>query len=306
MPAIPIVAAVAGGVIAKKASDKAANTAAASAKYAIDNSKVDIASLQKQAQQAAIENAANSAALEDKYNPGASALRKQSLAGLTQSLQPNLQVDTIANKIAAQAGAMPTGISYDSPLLREAIAKATADLQLGGQLPQDVRNLVMRQALAKSGTVSGGLNLGRDIGVRDLGLTSLDLENRRLQNAAALGQQEAGLGQGNAALSLQAQLAGQNNLFNSGSFLQSLANGDFSKQLAAAQLGQNIAQPVSGLDPGSIANLAVGNQNAQNNAMQNASAQQIAAANQKSAFGGQILGAGLGMLNNYFKPVGTN
>lgn len=318
MPVVPVLAAIGGGsavaggvglattaagLISSNQQKKAAQGAAAAAANQAP-ATVDIAELQKQAQSIAQENAANSAALEARYNPGAAQLRQQSLSGLTQSLQPNLQVNAIANQIAAQAGAMPTGISYDSPLLREAIAKATADLQLGGQLPQDVRNLVMRQALAKSGSVSGGLNLGRDIGVRDLGLTSLQLEQQRLAQAAALGQQEAALGQGNANLSLQAQLAGQNNLFNSGSFLQSVANGDFSKQLAAAQLGQNIAQPMSGLDPGSITNLAVGNSNAIANQTQQANAAKVAAANQNAQYNSNLLGAGLGLVGNIIKAPG--
>lgn len=303
MPAIPLIAvaaSTAGSLVAANQQKKAAQGAAAAAANQAAPT-VDIATLQKQAQDIAQQNAANSAALEAKYNPGAAALRQSSLAGLTDALQPNLQVDSIANQIAQQAGSMPTGIGYDSPLLRDAIAKARGDLALGGQLPQDVRNLVMRGALAKSGSVTGGLNLGRDLGVRDLGLTSLDLENRRLQNAAALGQQEAGLGQGNAALSLQAQLAGTNNLFNSGNFLQQIANGDFAKQLSAAQLGQNIAQPMSGLDPGSVANLAVGNSNATAAQQQQANALKVAAANQNAGYNGQLIGTGLGLVSNFFK-----
>lgn len=294
-----------GAIDAKKASTEANNIARQQAENS--GKGVDIASLQKQAQDIAKQNAANSAALEAQYNPGVAQLRKQSIAGVTDSLNPNLNVDAIANQIAAQAGQMPTGISYDSPLLREAIAKARSDLALGAGLPQDVRNLVMRGALAKSGSVSGGLNLGRDLGVRDLGLTSLDLENRRLQNAAALGGQEAGLGQGNANLSLQAQLAGTNNLFNSANFLQQIDSGNFAKQLAAAQLGQNIAQPLSGIDPGSVANLAVGNSNASAAAQQQAAAIGAANAGQKNALTGQLLGAGLGFAQNYFanRPAST-
>lgn len=302
MPAIPAIIGVVGAVGAAKVAGDAQKKAA---KIAAEGSAgagtptVDVNALQSQAQSIAQQNAANSAKLEAQYNPGAAALRTRSLENLTQELNPNLQVDTIANQIAAQAGKMPVGIGYDSPLLRDAIAKARSDLALGGQLPQEVRNLVMRQALAKSGSVSGGLNLGRDLGVRDLGLTSLDLENRRLQNAAALGGQEAGLGQGNANLSLQAQLAGTNNLFNSANFLQQIDSGNFAKQLAAAQLGQNIAQPMSGLDPSSVANLAVGNANATAAAQQQQAAIAAENARQKGATNSKLLGAGLGLVQNY-------
>ena len=303
MPAIPAIIGVVGAVGAAKvagdAQKKAASIAAAGSAGA-GTPTVDVNALQSQAQSIAAQNAAKSAQLEAQYNPGAAALRARSLSNLTQELNPNLQVDTIANQIAAQAGQMPTGISYDSPLLRDAIAKARDDLALGGQLPQDVRNLVMRGALARSGSVSGGLNLGRDLGVRDLGLTSLDLENRRLQNAAALGGQEAGLGQGNASLSLQAQLAGTNNLFNSANFLQQIDSGNFAKQLAAAQLGQNIAQPLSGLDPGSVANLAVGNANSTAAQQQQQAAIAAENARQKGQFNSQLLGTGLGLVQSYF------
>jgi hypothetical protein len=148
--------------------------------------------------------------------------------------------------------------------------------------------------------VSGGLNLGRDLGVRDLGLTSLQLEQQRLAQAAALGGQEAALGQGNANLSLQAQLAGTNNLFNSANFLQQIDSGDFAKQLAAAQLGQNIAQPMSGLDPGSVANLAVGNSNVAANSAYNQAAINAQNAQQKGANTSKLIGTGLGFVQNYF------
>jgi len=197
---------------------------------------------------------------------------------------------------------VPTGVNYDSPLLRQAIAKASSDLSLGGALPLDVQNAATRSALAKSGSTSGGLGLGRDLVARDLGLTSLDLQQQRLNNASTLGNAEAALGQGNAALSLQAQLAGTNNLFNTANLLNSIGSGDFAQRLALAQFGQNIAQPASGLDPGSIANLAVGNSNATAAGQQQAAALQAAAANQKSAQAGQLIGTGLGIASKYFTP----
>jgi len=69
--------------------------------------------------------------------------------------------------------------------------------------------------------VSGGLGLGRDISARDLGLTSLDLMQRRLTNAQSLGQSQLGGQQFNATMGQQAdttnaQLGQQNSQFNAG------------------------------------------------------------------------------------------
>lgn len=246
------------------------------------------------------------------------------MAGLSAP-RSTTQQDLMA-RIAAQAGqplsrvGIPEAQQFDSALTRQAVEAAAADLALGGQLPQDVRNLVARNALQRSGQVSGGLGLGRDLTTRDLGLTSLDLRNRRLSNAAALGQQEAALGQANAALrqqnaalgltaegmNLDSERFGRGNLFDTASFLQNVENGDFARALSAAQLGQNIAAPMSGLDPGAVANLAVGNSNVAATAADRAAALGVQSGNQKSALGGQLLGTGLGFIQDYLnKPKPT-
>jgi hypothetical protein len=319
---------------------------------------VNLGAAQQAAQSIAFQNAANSRTLEDMYNPGAGAVRTAGLDALlgqinapSQGIQgqlpgaytPGSAPVSAANqellaRVSAQAGKPLEGASYDSALTRAAIAKAQSDLALGGMLPQDVRNLIARQGLAKSGTVSQGLGLGRDIVARDLGLTSLQLENARLQQALQAGQAEVGLNQGNAAMGLQAQQYARNNLlqsqgataadqaqqlqayfqqqqlaqqaaaqeasnyFNQNNLIQSIQSGDFSRAMAGAQFGQSIAQPQSGLDPGSIVNLAVGNSNMAANAQQNANALAAGAANQQAALGGQILGAVGGFAGNYFRP----
>lgn len=281
----------------------------------------------------------------------------------------------LLSRIASQAGQPLTNNGFDSALTRQAVARAASDLALGGELPQDVRNLIARRSLSNSGAVTGGLSLGRDLTARDLGLTSLDIRNQRLQAASQLGSQEAALEQANAAMRAQAEQYGRNNLFqsqgalgqqdalvaqnyatdaqikaaqdalrsqnystdaqvqaarnalvsqnyatdaglaaardalnssnyfNQGNLLQNIQNGNFSRLFQAAQLGQNIAQPQSGLDPGSIANLAVGNANATAAQRQQAAALGVSAANQKAALGANIAGAGLGFLTNYLKPA---
>lgn len=341
MPAIPLLAAVGGGSAlagaatlatagagiygAVKGADqarKAANQASDQAKAAAAGTgggAVNIAQLDQQAREIAQRNAADSAALEAQYNPGAQQLRAGSMQAVLAGLPRTPETERLSQLIMAQAGqplsriSAPGAEQFDSALTRQAVEQAAADLVLGGELPQDVRNLVARNALARSGQVTGGLQLGRDLTTRDLGLTSLDLRNRRLQTAAALGAQEAALGQGNAnlrqasnalgvnvaGLNMQGEQYGRGNLFDSASFLQNINSGDFSRALAAAQLGQNIAAPMAGLDPGSVVNLAVGNSNLAANSAQQAAALQAASGNQKLALGGQLLGTGLGFAQNY-------
>jgi hypothetical protein len=299
----------------------AAKSLSASKKAAQDaaNAKpptVDIAATDAQARQAAIQNAIDSAALEKQFNPGAAELRQGSLESLLAALNaPSGERDALAGRVFSQAGNPLTvgpAQQYDSALTRQAVQAAADQLALGGQLPQDVRNLVARGALARSGQVTGGLSLGRDLTTRDLGITSLDLQRARIAQAAALGQQEAALEAGNAGLRLQndaqrlaAEQFGRTNLLDSASFMQQIANGDFQRALAAAQLGQNIAQPQSGLDPGTIANLAVGNSNAGAAQSQNALALQANVANQQMAFGSQLAGTGIGLAQQFYKPQPT-
>lgn len=282
MPAIPVISALGtvGGVAlqakgmsdARKAANAATNAAAPT---------VDINALDAQAREFARRNAIEGAALENELNPELGQLRTQSILSLINSLARSPQADTIANRIGATAGQ-----DISAPLLRDAIRVAQEDLAQGGALPLDVRNLVARNAFARAGT-GGSLGLARDILPRDLGLTSLELRNRRLQNAATLGGAEADLSK-----------AARADLFASGEFLRAIQEGDFARALSASALGQNIALPETGLDPSAVANLAVGNTNALAQKQQQDAAVRMAAANQLGQLGGQLTGAGLGYFAN--------
>src|SRR6478736_4402812 len=278
---------------------------------------------------------------------------------------------SIADQIAmAQGGSPVTAAPANSQLLQDAVRQAQSDLALGGQLPLDVRNLVARTAAGKAMGSTGNLGLGRDITARDLGLTSLQIAQQRLQNAQGLGQADLGAnqfnsqlglnaamtnaqmlqqnnqynagqrnnalqfdagnqqqtnlyntGQRNSALQYDASQAQQNQQFNTGQrnnalqydsgqlqqanqfgqgqnlniaqLLMQLQNNDYGRLLSTAQFGQSIAPPVVGLDPGAIANLAVGNSNAAGSAAQNAAAISGAQAQGLSQLGGNMLGYGL-------------
>lgn len=299
MPAIPILAAVGGGSALaggaalastaigaystlKGASD--AKKAAAAANQAAQNAQVDIGAVSDMATQQALKNIELSRATELENNPENAALRTASIINLLGQL--GADTTDVQNIIRGQLGR-----SSRTPLLDQTVAKASSDLALGGAIPLDVRNLVARNAAAKAGRV-GAVRSGRDISARDLGLTSLDLEQRRLTNARDI-----------AGLDVEATQFDSNYLLNQAQMIQALSSGDFGRALALAQFGQSLQAPVVGLDPASVANLAVGNSNASTAAGMTAA--QIAAAQAQGAsqLGGALLGAGLGgIVNGYSTP----
>lgn len=315
---------LASAVAGAGASMYSANKASQAAKDAAKASQVDINALDAKTREIAKQNALDSAALEQQLTPEVPALRKQSIEGVSNSLNPTATDQYAQSLLSGSLGQQlgnnnPTNIQAGtaiSPLLQAAIAKAKANLSLGGKLDVDTANSVTRAALSKTGQNFQGLGLGRDVVARDLGLTSYGIGNERLAQAASLGQQESAMNQAQAGLGLQAaglnmqanegnnQLAFNNasNLLNKIQLLKSLSDSSFSRNLSAAQLGQSIAQPTVGLDPGSVASAVTGN-------AANASA---ALSNRANIYGAQgqnyanLAGnlAGYGMLN-YMNGAGS-
>ncbi len=195
------------------------------------------------------QNARRSAELERQLTPEVPQLRTAANQALLGGINGN-QYDMSQAKGMLQGG---MGGQFNTPLLQAAIAKAQSDLALGGGLSQDAQNLATRKALANAGTVGGGgLGLGRDLVARDLGLTSMQVEQQRLANASMLGGQE-----------LSAQQAQAANMLNHISLLNSINQGEFGRNLDTARFAESIQRPIVGLDPGSAANLQIANQNAQ-------------------------------------------
>lgn len=276
---------VMGAVQQNKARKDAAGAAGAS--------QVDINALDQRARQIAQQNAADSAALEQAMTPEVPQLRRDANNQILQQMNPS-GVDEYSRNALAGLGENQVGAAQ-TPLLRAAIAKAKADLGMGGQLGADTQNAVTRSALAKAGTVAPGqLGTGRDIVARDLGLTSMDVERQRLQAASQLGGQEMAL----AGLDANTAFNNKSSKLNAIQLLQSLQGNQFQRALAAGQYGQNIRQPVVGLDPGSVVDLTVGNSN---NAAA-ARANQVNIAGQQGQnwmqFGGQMAGNALLAYNN--------
>jgi hypothetical protein len=324
-------AAVTGAVIAagglalaaKGQSDarKAANQAADAAK----NSGVNVAQVTQQAHDQAIKNAYDSAALERELNPLAPQLRTQSLEALLAQMNGGQYDQQIQQSLFDQFNAPSSRQNVSAPafndysqsdLSQQAQARALAELQLGGKLDTETANQVIRSSAARAGGFGNTLGLGRDLSARDLGLTSLGLAQQRLTTAGQFGQaqdawtsQYAGAknayGLNAAQMELQNQqlaLQEQQQRANLGIGLYGLGQQGFQRALQAAQLGQSIAQPVTGLDPASIANLAVGNSNQQGAAAQNAAALRGQAANGLAGLGGQLTGFGLNAAAAYSQP----
>jgi len=239
--------------------------------------QVNIAAIDAQTREMARRNALESAELERQLTPEVPQLRTAANQAVMQGLNPSSQQQAAIDSLYARMGG-----SVSTPLLQAAIEKARADLAQGGQLSVDQRNEAARRGLARAGTVTGGLGLGRDLAARDIGLTSYQVEQQRLQNAAGLGAQELGREQFNAS-----------NFLNQFQALQNYYNNNRSFALGAAQYGQSIQQPIVGLDPSSAANLAVGNQNVSAQALANQANIRGQQAQGLTQLGGQFLGFGL-------------
>lgn len=311
MAGVTTAALIAGGLGAA-GSMYSANKAAKAQQEAAKASQVDINALDARTRAIARQNALESAALEQELTPEVAALRRQSVEGILGGMGTTAREQSIADLLygglGTQLGTPAPTSEIGSPLLRAAITKAEQDLALGGRLPADVQNAVSRAALARTGRGMGSLGLGRDVVARDLGLTSLDLERQRLAQASSLGGQELGMTQAQAQQRMSEnearnQLAFSNaaNMLNKINLLQNVQGAGFGRTLSAAGLGQSIAQPVVGLDPGAIASAITGNAANMSAAKSNLANIYGAQSQGLMQLGGQLAGAGI-MAGMYGQP----
>lgn len=249
--------------------------------------QVDIGKLVADSRVNAEENLKRSLQLEQQYLPGQAAAREAATQQFLQQLSPQAAaqrqaaVDQLLGFTAG--GAQPT--YKGSELFQSATDKILADLNLGGKLDAETQAAVTRGALQGAGGAGIlGSQAGRGLVARDLGLTSLQLQQARQQAALQAGQIQSQLG-----LS-QAQ-----------QYLQSLGlavdatTGQLQQAGNLYGLVQNIPLPESGLTSADIANVTVGQTNASNQAAMQAAG--IRAANTSQMIGG-ITGAlqqGLGL-----------
>jgi hypothetical protein len=211
---------------------------------------VNTAQLEQQALDIGNQNAAASRALQNEYTPWVTS--GQGMAN--QGLQGALANQTTA--LAPSTAYLQNNLTapLNSSLINQSAGVAGQQLALGGQLDQGTANAVTRQGLAVSGqSTPGGLGGANAVTARDLGLTSQQLLNQRLQNASSIGGQQLGASQANA-----------NAVLSRIGALQGLTQMPISNYMQSANMYNNIQGPQAGLSPGSIASLAVGNQNSLN------------------------------------------
>jgi hypothetical protein len=262
------------------------------------------------AEQQAYRNWLASIGLEKQFAPESEALRREATAGLLGDVQSGGQVmdpmvrQQLMATMAAQGQpmdtpyeALPQNEMYD--LMRQQVL---ADLQLGGQLDRETQNLVGRASAQRAG--AGGFlggQIGRDISARDLGLTSMQLQQQRRAAAGGLAQQEmaqaaqqqgfkAALNQANQ--QMRQQQAGTQLQF--GTMLTGADQQQFANRMGLAQFGQSIERPIGGIDPGALASAYIADVNQQNQLMMQSDVAAKQAAAARSAANSQMMGQAAG------------
>lgn len=287
MPAIAVAAvATAAGAATKGI---AANKAAKAQQKALNQVQgVNIADAIQAARDQAESNAKTSNELEAKYNPGTAYLRGvvdeqvgQQLSGDTETI--NLR-NSILQKMLGSAESLADPESID--LIKESNQAILDDLRLGGSIDPETQAQVVRSALQTSGS-SGTLGsaASRGLVARDLGLTSLQLQQTR---------QDRALNAGNALYANR--LNGANLMGNVGNLATTAAAQDLQRVGSLGQLIDAREKPTAGLDPSSVVDLMVRNNDTQNSkyiAQGNVSAAKTAAI-------GNTIGNGIGQIGSIF------
>lgn len=251
--------------------------------------------------------------IEQEFSPETEALRREATAALLSDVRGggSTMDPAIRARLMQDFGAPAQQLQMPelerSQLLDQASAQVLAELGLGGQLDAETRNLVMREA-AQRGSGSGFLGgvIGRDIGARDLGLTSMNLQQQRLGQALNVGQmqqaqnvQQQGLknalNQANASLQQQ----GVQNRMGIGGFFNNQGQQEFTNRMGLAGFGQGIERPMGSIDPGALASAYIADINQRNQIVNQANIAQgqIAqgAKEGQNALIGDVVGGMMGM-----------
>jgi hypothetical protein len=222
-----------GGLAQANAAKKAAQGAKAK--------PVDVDKLITDARTSAAENYKNSLALEAQYNPEQAALRGNALLRLNDLANGNVR------SVAARDNLLNGVVDEANPLLESSAASILKSLALEGSLSPETQNLITRSAL-QTGARAGisGSDAARGLVARDLGLTSLSLQQARQQAALQAGQ---------------AMSADSLNRLNAA---QNAANADTALITSVGALAAANPLPESGLSPADIAGVTIGNNNTMN------------------------------------------
>lgn len=281
-------AGIVGGVMSSKAAKKAADEAMSKQKT------VDIGKLVAEARANSEANLSKSLELEKKYLPGTAQLREATTAGLLEQVsgEGKIRRDEALNRLLGFTPASATPTYEGSPLFKQAADRIAADLALGGKLDPETQAAVVRGALSGAGR-SGiiGSQAGRGLTARDLGLTSLQLQQDRQKAALEAGKMQSDLGLTQAQLGLS---VGDQLLRSLGMGVEATSN-ELTQAGNLYTLLANQALPESGLSSGSLANITVGDINAYNQRLMDAAA--IKAGGAAAGIGQMVKGiqSGLGM-----------
>jgi hypothetical protein len=284
------IAGIAGGIMSSKAAKKAADEAMSKQKT------VDIGKLVADARANSEANLAKSLELEKKYLPGTAQLRETTTENLLSQIAPGGTAATrreeALTKLLGFTPASATPTYEGSPLFKQATDRIAAELALGGKLDPETQAAVVRGALSGAGR-SGiiGSQAGRGLTARDLGLTSLQLQQARQGAALEAGKMQSDLGLTQAQLGLS---AGDQLLRSLGMGVEATSN-ELTQAGNLYQTLANQALPESGLSSGSLADIEVGQTNAYNQRLMDAAG--IKAGGAIAGIGQAVGGvqAGLGM-----------
>jgi hypothetical protein len=270
---------------------------------------LDIAKVITDARTNAAQNYQQSFALEQQYNPQQAALRSQNNASLSNLVSGNTPQQTAANNFLGTFNSPVTtgAAAATNPLLQQSNAAILAQLGLGGALPADTQAQIAKASLEQGGAAGiSGSGAARGLVARDIGTSSLNLLNQRIGAAQTAGTNTASLNLQGQQLSLQdyiARLGGAQN-----------AAGQQTQNASLLASYTNAQQlPTSGLDPGAIASLYAGQNNAQNQynlqAAANSQAQKNSNMNAMLGFGSLLNSSGAsgaiaGGLASYFGGSG--
>lgn len=283
--------------VGNKLVNKAGSGSTSGSVGSIPNNPLDIDQVITDARNSAASNYQNSLALEAANNPGQAAFRNAATGAATNLVNQGPYQNT------AQLGYSGTplvgaynGTAQSNALLNESADSILQQLRLGSSLPADVQSQITRAALSNAGQAGlSGSFAGRGLVARDIGTNSLALLGARQQAAQNAGSLLNQVGLGNAQFNLSSALGGlQADQLNLGAANYGLNQAQFNVNSAfqAKSLADAYALPNSGLDPGAIASLYVGNNNALNQTNQNQFLIDQQNANNRTAQLNKLLGFG--------------
>lgn len=237
---------------------------------------LDIAKVIAEARENAAANLQSSIALENTLRPGTAALRTTNDLSLGNMASGNTAGIQARDSLLA---GLTEGTFSGNPLLEASTSSILDSLKLGGTLGKDVQAQAVKAALEKGGAAGiSGSGAARGLVARDLGLTSMQV----LQQRQAQGLQ-AGVAAESAILGRYGAAAGA-------------AGQDIQRAGLLASIIEGRALPESGLSPGSIANLYVGDKNTQDQVRMDAAS---ASAAQRSSNMNALLGFGTTAMSAY-------